>query len=197
MSASPRLILASGSAIRAAILKNAGVAFDVVKPDVDERALQRRMAGASLEAVAEALADAKALAVRAPGAFVLGSDQILEHRGAAYDKPASLAQAAERLAVLQGEAHSLINAVAIARDGEIRFRFLARPVLHMRALSRDDITRYLDRAGADVLQSVGAYQVEGLGAQLFDRIEGDYFAVLGLSLLPVLSFLRTQGFVFP
>lgn len=191
-----QLILASGSAIRARILRDAGVSFEVRKPDVDERAVKKRMEGEPLEEVAQALADAKALAVTAPGVFVLGSDQILEHRGRPYDKPRSREEAAMRLVALQGEAHTLINAVAIARDGAVLFRCLQRPTLHMRAMSRAEIDRYLERAGDEVLTSVGAYQVEALGAHLFKRIEGDYFSVLGLSLFPVLGFLRAQGFEF-
>lgn len=191
-----RLILASGSAIRAKILREAGVPFEVRKPNVDEAAIKTRMRGADLERVAQALADAKALAIDAPDVFVLGSDQILEHRGDLYDKPASRAEAAERLLALQGEEHSLINAVAIARNGAIVFRHLARPRLVMRALSAREIDAYLARAGDQVLSSVGAYQVEAIGAQLFERIDGDYFSVLGLSLFPVLGFLREQRFEF-
>jgi septum formation protein len=186
------LVLASGSAVRATILKNAGVSFRVVSPDVDEAALKRQLAGESLEKIAAALADAKALAVRAPAAFVLGSDQILEFRGVAYDKPASRAEAAERLMTMQGDVHTLINAVSIAREGDIVFRHLARPALRMRPMTRREVDAYLARAGDKVLRSVGAYEVEGLGAQLFEAIEGDYFSVLGLSLFPVLEFLRGQ-----
>lgn len=193
----PPLILASGSAIRARILEGAGIPFRVTKPGVDESRLKTDMAGAPLEEIAAALAEAKALAVTAPGALVLGSDQILEHEGLLYDKPASRAEAKARLLTLQGGAHTLINAVAIARDGRIVFRHLARPRLVMRALSGAEIDRYLEAAGDDVLASVGAYQVEALGAQLFERIEGDYFAVLGLSLFPVLGFLRDQGAELP
>jgi septum formation protein len=195
MSAPIRLILASASAIRAKILRDAGVAFAAATPDVDEAALKEGLLkrGAGLEEIAMALAEAKALSVAAPGRFVLGSDQILEHRGRPFDKPRDRAEAKERLLDLQGDAHTLINAVAIAKDGEIVFRRVDRPQLFMRAMTEPEIDRYLDRAGAGVLASVGAYQVEALGAQLFERIEGDHFAVLGLSILPVLGFLRTQG----
>jgi len=211
----PRLILASGSAIRAAILRNAGVAFTAEKPAVDEAAVKRAMEGEDLEKVAMALAEAKALAVRAPGLpspkrsrphcelskdgfaqagdFVLGSDQILEFEGRAFDKAGTMAEARARLLELQGRSHTLINAAAIAQDGAIVFRHFARPRLFMRALTAGEIDAYLNKAGEEVLQSVGAYQIEGLGAQLFERIEGDYFAVLGLALFPVLGFLRAQG----
>lgn len=190
-----RLVLASGSAIRAAILKAARLNFVIMRPDVDEESIKRERtaAGAGLEETAAALADAKALAVCAPGAFVVGSDQILEHRGRAHDKPRSMIEAAGRLLAMQGEAHSLINAVTVAKDGEIVFRHLDRPKLFMRAMTPDEIARYLDAAGEDVLSSVGAYQLESLGAHLFDRVEGDHFAVLGLSLFPLLAFLREEG----
>jgi septum formation protein len=191
----PRLILASGSAIRAQILRSAGLAFVMKKPDVDEAAIKQRMVeeGAGLEDIAMALAEAKALAVAASGALVIGSDQILEHRGAPFDKPVSLAEAKARLLELQGDEHSLINAVAVAEDGRIVFRHLDRPRLFMRPLGPEEIDRYLDAAGDEVLASVGAYQIESLGARLFERIEGDHFAVLGLALFPLLDFLRSRG----
>lgn len=190
-----RLVLASGSPIRASILKAAGLEFEILRPDLDEDAIKRENfeAGAGLEETAMALAEAKALAVCAPGALVVGSDQILEHRGRAYDKPRSMTEAASRLLAMQGQAHSLINAVAVAQNGEIVFRHLDRPQLFMRAMTADEIARYLDAAGEGVVASVGAYQVENLGAHLFERIEGDHFAVLGLSLFPLLAFLREKG----
>lgn len=186
----PRLVLASGSAIRAAILENAGVEFRAEKPAVDETALKQRRAGDNLEDLAMALAEAKALAVKSPGDFVLGSDQILEFEGRAFDKASTMGEARERLIALEGRTHTLINAAAIARDGEIIYRHLARPTLRMRALTGREIDAYLERAGDEVLASVGCYQVEGLGAGLFEAIEGDYFAVLGLSLFPLIGFLR-------
>lgn len=191
-----RIILASGSRIRARILSAAGIAFDVRKPDVDEAALKEICAaeGLSLEETALRLAEAKALAVAAPGvSAVIGSDQILEFEGAPFDKPRSIAEARARLIALSGKAHSLINAVAVARDGEIVFRHIDRPRLVMREADAAEIDRYLAAAGEDILSSVGAYQVEALGARLFERIEGDYFAVLGLSLFPLLAHLRAAG----
>lgn len=189
----PSLILASGSAIRAAILKGAGLSFDVIRPDTDEDALKAEMAGASAEEVASALAKAKALSVRAPGALVVGSDQILVHRDRQLDKPKERAEARARLLELQGEAHSLVNAVALVENGDVAFTHVGIAKLYMRRLDAAEIDRYLDAAGPGVLASVGAYQVEGLGARLFERIEGDYFSVLGLSLFPLLSALRARG----
>ncbi len=190
----PPVILASGSAIRARLLEGAGVPFRTVKPDVDETAIKRANAGLDLEALAMRLAEAKALAADAPAeALVIGSDQILEFEGRAFDKPASMAEARARFLDMAGAPHTLINAVAVARGGEIVFRHLDRPKLFMRALGEADIDRYLETAGPSILASVGAYQAEGFGARLFDRIEGDYFAVLGLSLFPLLAFLRREG----
>lgn len=189
----PALVLASGSAIRAAILTNAGVAFRAEKPPVDEDALKRRLAGGDLEDLAMALAEAKALAVKAPGDFVLGADQILEFEGRPFDKARTMAEARQRLIALEGRSHTLINAAAIARDGVIVYRHLARPKLLMRTMTAADIDAYLEKAGEAALASVGCYQVEALGAGLFEHIEGDYFAVLGLALLPLLGFLRGRG----
>ncbi|HPE32809.1 MAG TPA: nucleoside triphosphate pyrophosphatase [Parvularculaceae bacterium] len=189
----PDLVLASGSAIRAAILKGAGLDFRVQKPAVDEDEIKREMAGEDLEEIAMALAVRKALAVPAPGALVIGSDQIMEFEGRAFDKPKSMEEACDRLLDMQGKAHTLINAVAVAKDGAIVYRRLDRPKLVMRAMTKRDIEAYLEAAGEGVLASVGAYQIESLGAHLFEQIEGDHFAVLGLSLYPLLGFLAGQG----
>lgn len=191
---SARLTLASASAIRAAILEGAKIAFDIVRPDVDEDAIKKTAQGEglSLRETAQRLADAKALAVKAPGP-VLGSDQILAFEGRGFDKPATLDDARARLRLLQGRPHRLINAVAIARGGRIVFRHLDEPQLSMRAMTDAEIDAYLDAAGEEILSSVGAYRIEGLGSRLFDKIDGDYFAVLGLSLYPVLGYLRREG----
>lgn len=192
----PPLTLASGSAIRATILRNAGLAFNIVRPGVDEAAIKKACEanGAPLEKTALELARAKCLAV-APerDGLVIGSDQILEFRGAAFDKPASMAKARERLVELAGATHSLINATVLARDGEIIWRHLERPLLTMRPMTETEIDRYLGAAGEDVLASVGGYQLELHGARLFTKIEGDYFAVLGLALFPLLAVLRQEG----
>jgi len=190
----PRIVLASGSAIRADILRGAGLTFEIVRPNVDEDEIKAksRAAGLDLEAMAVRLAEAKALAVTAPGALVIGSDQILEFRGEAYDKPSGMVEARARLLDMQGARHTLINAAVAAKDGEIVWRNLDRPSLHLRAITPAEIDAYLDEAGPEILKSVGAYQVESLGSRLFDRIDGDHFAVLGLSLYPLLKFLREQ-----
>lgn len=192
----PRLILASGSAIRATILNHAGVPFVQKKPNVDEAAIKAASADANIEQTALRIAEPKALAITANSDdYVLGADQILEYRGKAFDKAQSLEEARTRLLTLQGNTHSLVNAIAVARDGEIIWRHLDRADLVMRALTETEIDAYLKEAGESVLASVGAYQVEGLGARLFERIDGDYFAVLGLSLFPLLGFLKEAGFL--
>jgi len=192
----PGIVLASGSAIRARVLAAAGVAFEVARPDVDEAAIKAAASrdGLALTAIAQRLADAKALAVGPQsGAIILASDQLMAFDGRAYDKPHTMGEARARLRLLQGRAHTLINAVAIAQGGKIVFRHLDTPTLFMRTMSDAEIDAYLEEAGDEILSSVGAYQVEALGARLFDRVEGDYFAVLGLALMPVLGFLRDEG----
>ncbi len=196
MTDAPRIILASGSAIRRAILSAADVPFEVMKPDVDEDIIKEagKRDGLDLESLAMALAEAKCLDVAAKtNAIVIGSDQIMEFGGRAYDKPATMEEAKVRLMETQGAAHTLINAVAVARNGKIIWRNLNRPTLVMRPLSEADIDAYLAAAGPDILHSVGAYQIEKLGSRLFERIEGDHFAVLGLSLYPLLDLLRREG----
>lgn len=194
MTRKARLILASGSAIRARILEGAGIPFDIVRPEVDEDAIRKKALGEgrSLQETAQLLADAKALGAKTRGP-VIGSDQILAFEGRGFDKPRTMEEARARLKLLQGRRHTLINAVSIARDGKIVFRHVEEPALHMRAMTDAEIGAYLDTAGDEILSSVGAYQVEALGSRLFDRIDGDYFAVLGLSLYPLLGYLRREG----
>lgn len=190
-----RVILASTSAIRRKILDGAGVDYQAMRPDADEAALKRDFLAQGHDAVALslALARAKALSIAAPGALVIGADQIMEMDGEIFDKPRTLDEAAARLARCAGRAHRLINGVAVARDGAIVFENTDIVTLLMRAMTRGELETYLAAAGEEVLASVGAYQVEALGARLFDRIDGDYFAVLGLSLFPLLRFLRGEG----
>jgi septum formation protein len=196
MTSRRKIVLASASAVRARLLRDAGVAFEQILPGIDETELKRACArdGLGLEETAVVLAEAKALSAKADAhALVIGADQILEFDNRGYDKPASMAEARERLRQLQGRAHTLINAIALARDGTIVWRNVDRARLVMRALKEDDIEAYLSVTGEAALASVGAYQLEGLGARLFECVEGDYFAVLGLSLLPLLERLRRDG----
>jgi nucleoside triphosphate pyrophosphatase len=196
MKNSPQIILASGSTIRANILRGAGVSFEVAKPNVDEAAIkvEAASAGKTLEQMAMMLAEAKALDVaKTTDAIVIGADQILEFEGRAFDKPQDMDEARARLMEMTGAAHTLINAVAIAKNGRILWRNLERPELHLRNLTEAEIDAYLAAAGPEILTSVGAYQIEGVGARLFDKIDGDYFSVLGLCLFPVLDCLRREG----
>lgn len=197
MTAGPRLILASGSKARAAMLEGAGVGVARDPADVDEGALKAacRARGATVAETAEALAEAKArhVAQRHPGAFVLGADQMLECEGDWFDKPADRDGARAQLRRLRGRTHRLVSAAVIVRDGARLWNHTDSAVLSMRPFSDAFLERYLDACGEVVLHSVGAYHLEGLGAQLFDRVDGDFFTILGLPLLPVLRFLRDHG----
>jgi len=188
-----KLVLASASAIRALILRNAGVDFEIARPAIDEDAQKRMLGDLPSEQLAAALARAKALSIDRPGAIVIGSDQILEFDGVRYDKPGSLEEAADRLHAMQGREHRLVNGLCIAEGGAPVHETIAVSRLRMRPMGRDAIDAYLRAAGPEALASVGAYQVEGLGARLFDAIDGDYFSVLGLPLLPLLGALRERG----
>lgn len=194
-----RLVLASASAVRARLLRAAGVPFDVVPAGVDEAAIRQslRAEGVTLPETAMVLAEAKALQVSrsAPAALVLGCDQMLGCDGVGYDKPAGMAEARAHLTALAGRRHELHAALAVALDGSIVWRHAETARLTMRPLDGPFVDGYLAKAGESVLASVGAYEIEGLGAQLFTRIDGDLFAVQGLPLLPLLDFLRRHGVI--
>ena len=191
------LVLASASRIRRTLLENAGIPVIVDPADIDEQAVKTTMRGqgAAAEAVAVELATrkAQAVSVRHRGALVIGADQMLDAGGTWFDKPADRSAAVRQLAALAGRPHRLISAAAIVEDGREVWRMADTVILHMRPVGEAFIERYLDRMGAAAMSSVGAYQLEGLGAQLFTRVEGDYFTVLGLPLLPLLAFLRQTG----
>jgi len=193
----PVLVLASGSATRRTMLEKAGLPIVVDKPDVDEGGIKfecrdrRRPAGET----AQKLADAKAIQVspRHPGRIVIGADQMLECAGEWFDKPVNRAAAARQIGLLSGRTHTLFSAVAAVRDGIVIWRCLDSAELSVRVLSPDFIQSYLDHVGKAALSSVGGYQVEGLGIQLFDAINGEHSTILGLPLIPLLGFLREQG----
>ena len=191
------LILASGSRSRKDMLQAAGVSFDVQNPYVDEDPVKEALLneGAPPRDIADALAEMKALAVSAlsADAYVLGADQILNLEGVCFSKAKDMAGAKQQLQALSGKKHSLISAVVIARGGRPIWRAMDKADLTMRALSDDYIDDYLGLCGEGILSSVGCYHLEGLGAQLFERVEGDYFTVLGMPLLKTLQFCRTQG----
>ncbi len=190
-----RLVLASGSAVRARLLRAAGLEFEVHPATVDEDEVKRRFraGGRTPAELAAQLAVEKALQGVHPDAHVIGADQVLTCAADWYDKPADMAAARAHLMALRGRTHHLTGAVALAYNGAILWQHSDTAALTMRAFSETFLDGYLARAGAPILGSVGAYHLEGLGAQLFERIEGDYFAILGLSLLPLLAALRTHG----
>lgn len=194
------LVLASGSAARRHMLEAAGLEFTVDVPRVDEEGAKASLRAGGLKPrdQADALAELKALGVsRSRPDFVIGADQMLAIGGDVFDKPKDLAEARDHLLRLRGQTHELITAAVVAREGAIIWRHIDTPKLRMRAFSDAFLEDYLARAGEPVLRSVGAYQLEGLGAQLFERVEGDYFSVLGLPLLPLLAFLREHGIARP
>jgi septum formation protein len=186
------LVLASQSRTRQTLLANAGIEFEAVPADIDERAAQQASGFSAPGDIAALLAREKALFVssRQPGRFVVGADQTLALGTRLFSKPAGRAQAAEQLRALSGHRHELHSAVAVARDGKILFEAMVVAGMTMRQLGEADIEAYLNEAGDAVTTSVGAYQLEGLGVHLFERIEGDHFTILGLPLLPLLDFLR-------
>ena len=192
-----RLVLASQSATRMRLLKAAGIAFTAVAPSVDERAIEAPLVlrGASPAEIAVALADAKAIDVSESekDALVIGADQTLDCDGERWTKPPSLAVAHQQLARLCGRTHRLHTAVAVARNGRVSWRYRDSASLTMRTLSAAAIDAYLGEVGDAARTSVGAYQVEGPGIRLFERIDGDYFTILGLPLLPLLLYLRGEG----
>jgi septum formation protein len=188
------LILASQSHARQALLANAGIAFEAMPADIDEREIQRGSGLVTPGAIASLLAAQKALFVssRQPGRVVVGADQTLALAQRLFSKPAGRAQAAEQLRALAGNSHELHSAVAVARDGRLVFETVSVARMTMRRLTAAEIQAYLDEAGEAVTSSVGAYQLEGPGVHLFERIEGDHFTILGLPLLPLLAFLRSE-----
>ncbi|WP_417449121.1 Maf family protein [Kordiimonas sp.] len=190
------LILASGSKTRADMLTAAGVIFSTIRPMVDEDAIKDALVAEHAPArdIADTLADMKARSVSAikPGKLVLGSDQVIFKDGILYSKAVTRDAATATLKGLSGGSHELVSAAVIYEDGQPVWRAAQSVKLTMRTLSDDYITHYLDAIGDAAYWSAGAYQLEGLGAQLFTRVEGDFFAVLGLPLLPVLDYLRRR-----
>lgn len=193
------LILASSSASRQMLMRNAGLTFSAIPADIDERALDEQLErdGASPEEVALQLARAKALAVGAlyPEALVLGCDQTMALGTRVYHKPKTMAEAKAHLLSLSGKVHRLNSAAVLVRHGEVVWQIVSSAELTVRTLSAEFVSRHLQRVGEKALSSVGAYQLEGEGIQLFTSIEGDYFTILGLPLLPLLSKLRDMDVI--
>ena len=193
--ASAPLVLASGSAVRRKLLEAAAIPVEVRPASLDERAAEASAPSNNPSAVAVLLARAKALQVAkdVPGRLVVGADQTLALGARRFDKPAHRAAARAQLQALAGRTHELHAAVAVAREEHVLFEHVAVARLTMRPLSDTFLDRYLDAAGTAVTASVGGYQLEALGVHLFERIEGDHFTILGLPLLPLLAYLRTEG----
>jgi septum formation protein len=189
------LVLASKSTARLALLAGAGIAVEVLPADIDERGVEAKASAQDASSVAALLAREKARVVAAqrPGRLVLGADQTLTLGSRRFSKPADRAAAAEQLRALRGKTHSLHSAAALVRDGRVLFEHSDEARLTVRVFSEEFLAQYLDAAGDVVLASVGAYQLERPGIQLFERIEGDYFTILGLPLLPLLDFFRREN----
>ena len=192
-----KLVLASGSGIRRQMLENAGVSFEVSLPRVDEDAVRQSLLaeGASARDIADALAELKArkVSTRMPGALVLGCDQVLSFDGQIMAKPTSREQAEQQLRQLRGAGHQLLSAAVICEDGQPIWRFVGTVRLQMRDFSDSYLTTYLDRNWPDISNSVGGYKLESEGVRLFNHVDGDYFTVLGMPLLEILSYLTLRG----
>jgi len=197
--ASDPLVLASRSAVRRTLLEAAGVQVEVRPADIDERSLETGVQSETPAAVAALLARQKALAVAAlhPARLVLGADQVLTLDAKLFSKPADRAAARAQLRALSGRTHELHAAIAFVRDATVVFEHVGTARLTMRSFSDGFLDAYLEAVGRAATASVGAYQIEGLGIQLFERVEGDYFTVLGLPLLAALDFLRRYGCLIP
>ncbi len=191
------LVLASKSDVRGKILAAAGLRFEIRPAQIDERATEAKGNVADAAAAARLLACAKAHAVGSslPGRLVLGADQTLARGAKRFSKPTGRAEAAGQLRELRGRTHELHSALALVRDGTVLFDCVDTARLTMRNFTDRFLDDYLDMAGGTALASVGGYQLEGIGIHLFEQVEGDYFTILGLPLLPLLEFLRKSGFI--
>jgi septum formation protein len=189
------LVLASSSPFRRMLMTNAGLTFDHQAADIDEREIEAGLVDADPEKVATVLAEEKAKNVSAvrPGCFVIGSDQTMSLGKRIYHKAADAVEAKANLLSLSGKTHRLNSAVVIVRDGEVVWDHVGHADLTMRELSPEFIEHYMSRTGPDVLKSVGSYQLEGVGIQLFSEIDGDYFTIVGLPMLALLQKLRELG----
>jgi septum formation protein len=189
------LVLASKSAVRLALLRDAGIAVEVVPADIDERATEQRADASDAGEIAALLAreKARAIAARLPGRLVLGADQTLALGARRFSKPPDLAAARDQLRALRGRTHELHTAIALIREGQVAFEHREVARLTMRDFSDGFLDSYLEAMGLAVTASVGGYQLEKAGIQLFERIEGDHFVILGLPLMALLRFLRQSG----
>jgi septum formation protein len=193
------LILASRSKVRQRLLAAAGIPVDVSPADLDERELEALSPSQQSAAVATFLASEKALSVELsnPGRLVLGADQLLALDGKRFSKPGDRASARAQLLALSGRTHTLYSAIVFVQNASVLFEHVSTARMTMRSFSDQFLEHYLDVVGEAATESVGAYQLEGIGIQLFERVEGEYFTVLGLPLMEVLGFLRQQGYLLP
>jgi septum formation protein len=186
------LILASTSKIRLTVLQNAGLGVICLPPELDEETAKIKLGQVTPKALAVALAEQKALSLKNPEAWVIGADQTLSCNNTIFHKPDTLGKARQQLQELRGKTHTLHSSLAVAHGGKIIWSICEDAHLTMRTFSDDFLERYISENGADLLTSVGSYKLERSGVQLFEKIEGDYFTILGFPLLPFLSFLREQ-----
>ncbi len=189
------IILASTSLTRQRLLRAAGVAFEAQRPPTDEQAFKTTHPDLTAAGLAQALARAKAtsLSSRFPDTTIIGCDQVLSCDNRIFDKPGSAEEALQHLDFLQGKTHTLYTALCCISGSNIAHEVISEPNLSMRSLSRPYLEAYLQKAGPDILGCVGCYQIEGLGAQLFEAIDGDMFSIQGLPLLQLLAYLRETG----
>lgn len=191
------LILASGSEIRAQLLSNANVGYEIVKARVDEEMIKRSLQaeGATPRDVADALAEAKArkISLKRPEALVLGCDQVLDFNGTIFSKPETVDDARNQLMLLRGQRHMLLSAAVLYQNGEPVWRYVGVVRLFMRQFSNGFLEDYLDRNFDSIRHSVGGYKLEEEGVRLFEKVDGDYFTVLGMPLVEILSYLTTRG----
>jgi septum formation protein len=189
------LIMATTSAARRQMMENAGLRVHFQAPDLDENALRQANTGVDGKCMAQILADAKASSIIAPDSIVIGADQTLELLGQLLTKPKTLVDARHHLHAMRGHTHHLHSAVSCTRNGQLIYRHVETATMGMRDFSDEFLESYLAHAGPTVLHSVGCYFYEAGGIQLFDRVEGDYYTILGLPLLPLLAFLRNAAMI--